>query len=388
MGATTTDRFVRSTPLEVATGWIHGLLPATPLPATSTGPREALDDAIRPFLLRPPCHVTFSGGRDSSAVLAAAAALARREGHDPPIPVTRVYPGIPDTDESEWQHMVIEHLGLPEWVRLEFTNDETDLLGEAARAALRRRGVVWPPALQTQGAMLRHLDGGSVLTGEGGDAVLGSRRGTAVTLLRMGRRPSRRLLTMAGIALLPRRLRRTALDRSMRRVVENRWMQPSTFAEHLRLTADDDSHEPLRYDAATWYITRRRFFDVSSHNSAVAAAEFGLHACDPLLDHRFLAALARAGAGWGYNGRTATMRALFADVLPASVLSRSTKARFNKAHVGAATRDFAAGWDGSGVDPDLVDVEKLRGVWLSDDPTMGAGLLLQSAWLATEEGRT
>ena len=74
-------------------------------PATDAArtPREALDDAIRPALVDGPCYVTFSGGRDSSAVLAAATALARREGHALPVPVTRVYPDLPDTDESDWQ---------------------------------------------------------------------------------------------------------------------------------------------------------------------------------------------------------------------------------------------------------------------------------------------
>lgn len=388
MDAAITDRYVRSTPFEVATGWIHGLLPATPLPLTAQSPREALDDAIRPALINAPCHVTFSGGRDSSAVLAAATALARREGHLLPIPVTRVYPGIPDTDESKWQRMVMEHLDLREWIRFEFTRDDTDLLGEAAQKALHRRGVVWPPAIQTHGAMFHHLSGGSVMTGEGGDAVLGMRRGTALTLLRRGRSPSRPLLQSAATALMPRRVRQPIHDHSMRRVVDNRWLQPSIFARHLRLTAADESHEPLRYDEGTWFITRRRFFAAATHNYSVAASDFGLQASDPLLDPGFLAALAHSGGGWGYNGRTATMRALFGDVLPEPVLSRSTKARFNSALTGGATMDFAASWDGSGVDPALVDVDKLRAMWLSDEPTMGAGLLLHSAWLATRGAST
>ena len=69
-------------------------------------------------------------------MLAAATALARREGHALPVPVTRVYPDLPDTDESDWQRAVIDHLGLTEWVRLELRNGESDLLGPAARDAL------------------------------------------------------------------------------------------------------------------------------------------------------------------------------------------------------------------------------------------------------------
>ena len=78
------------------------------------------------------------------------------------------------------------------------------------------------------------------------------------------------------------------------------------------------------------------------------------------------------------------MQALFSDVLPQAVLRRATKASFNHAHSGAATREFARTWDGCGVDEELVDVERLRSVWLSDEPTMGTGVLLHSAWLASE----
>jgi asparagine synthase (glutamine-hydrolysing) len=76
------------------------------------------------------------------------------------------------------------------------------------------------------------------------------------------------------------------------------------------------------------------------------------------------------------------MHALFSDVLPRAVLGRTTKASFNHAHAGEATREFARTWDGTGVDEDLVDPEQLRSVWLSDEPTMATGVLLHSAWLA------
>ena len=77
------------------------------------------------------------------------------------------------------------------------------------------------------------------------------------------------------------------------------------------------------------------------------------------------------------------MLALFSDVLPPAVLGRTTKASFNLVNAGAATREFARTWDGSGVDEELVDVERLRSVWLSDEPTMAAGVLLHCAWLAS-----
>jgi asparagine synthase (glutamine-hydrolysing) len=378
------DPFLRPQAWEAASGWVYGALPPTACPETRSTPREALDEAIRPALVDGPCFVTFSGGRDSSAVLAAATALARREGHPLPVPVTRVYPDLPETDESDWQRAVVEHLGLPEWIRLDLRRGESDLLGVAARAALRSRGPLWPPALQAHGVMFDHLRGGSLITGEGGDAVLGSRRVTPIAALRRRRRPDRMLLTYSATAVLPRPVRRRMAARMARDTIQRRWLRPAAFERHVRLAALDATAEPLGYAAATWSITGRRSFATISHNHRAAAAEYGIRASDPLLDHRFVAALARSGGRTGYLGRTATMEALFSDVLPLPVLRRSTKASFNRAHAGDATREFARTWDGRGVDEELVDVERLRSVWLSDRPTMATGVLLHQAWLASE----
>lgn len=381
------DRYVRPSAVQVAVCWMHGIERGTPMPATVQSPREALDDAIRPALVDGPCFVTFSGGRDSSAVLAAAADLARREGWADPIPVTRIYPGISESDESEWQRLVIDHLGLREWVRLEFRHGETDLLGDAARDGLRRRGVVWPPALQVHSTVYRHLTGGSMLTGEGGDETLGARRITPLTLLRKRVRtrqlPTRTLVEWAARSVQPAPVRRARGRAELNRDAAQAWLQPAVLDTHHRLVAADDAAEPLAYDKALWWVTRKRSWATLEHNQALAAAEYGVRAGNPLLDRGFVAALAKFGGRWGFAGRTATMKALFSDVLPLAVLSRSGKARFNSAYSGEATREFAASWDGSGVDPELVDVETLRQTWLSS-PTASTALLLHSAWLAAQ----
>ena len=57
-------------PLEVAGGWVNGYDPA-PMPR-STSPGQALDSLLLSHLHRSPCLVAFSGGRDSSVLLAAA----------------------------------------------------------------------------------------------------------------------------------------------------------------------------------------------------------------------------------------------------------------------------------------------------------------------------
>src|SRR5271163_872523 len=134
------------TRLERASGYlIEEQAGAPPLPPPAAGSaRDALADAIRPALLRPPCLVSFSGGRDSSAVLAVACDVARREGLAAPIPATLRFGGAGQTDESSWQERVIAHLQVAEWERIELTT-EVDLLGELAQRFLSRHGLHWPP---------------------------------------------------------------------------------------------------------------------------------------------------------------------------------------------------------------------------------------------------
>jgi asparagine synthase (glutamine-hydrolysing) len=383
-----TDPFLRPGPLEIATGWVYGVVPATPTPPDRSAPRDeprsVLDDVLRPALVNGPCYVTFSGGRDSSAVLAAATQLARREGHPLPVPVTRVYPDVAATDESAWQRAVVDHLGLTEWVRLVLRDGESDLLGPAACDALRRHGLLWPPALQTHGVMFGQLRGGALLTGEGGDAVLGARRCTPLAVLLRRPRLDPNLLRYSVTAALPHRTRLRSARRVAQTSVQRRWLRPAAFERHVQLAAADAAGEPFGYGAATRAVVRRRSFATITHNHTAAAAHYGIGASDPLLDHRFVAALALAGGRTGYPGRTAAMQALFSDVLPQAVLRRTTKAAFNHVHAGAATRDFAQTWDGCGVDHDLVDAQRLRSVWLSDEPTMATGLLLHRAWLASK----
>ena len=86
---------LKLTPREVAYGFAYGKCDQLgPLPrvAARWRPLAAMESAILPALRRPPCLVSFSGGRDSSIVLAVAASAARRQGLSLPIPVTRAFP--------------------------------------------------------------------------------------------------------------------------------------------------------------------------------------------------------------------------------------------------------------------------------------------------------
>ena len=88
--------------LKVACGLIITPKPQAPKLGRSgrARPLDAIEDVIRPALLRPPCLVSFSGGRDSSAILATATAIARRDGLALPIPATYRFPEAPHTQEA------------------------------------------------------------------------------------------------------------------------------------------------------------------------------------------------------------------------------------------------------------------------------------------------
>ncbi len=130
-------------PLELASGLVLGTVSELDLPAERTDPRAAMERGLLEPLRRGPCLVSFSGGRDSSAVLAVATSVARREGLPLPIPATLRFPGAKDSAESEWQESVVAHLGLQDWIRLE-TTDELDCVGPVASASLARHGLLWP----------------------------------------------------------------------------------------------------------------------------------------------------------------------------------------------------------------------------------------------------
>jgi asparagine synthase (glutamine-hydrolysing) len=75
----------------------------------------------------------------------------------------------------------------------------------------------------------------------------------------------------------------------------------------------------------------------------------------------------------------------FGDVLPPKIVQRTTKAVFDELHGGRWCREFAQGWDGSGLDPAWVDPEALRREWLSPRPEYRSLTALNAAWLASRD---
>ncbi len=369
-------------PLEIAGGWVHGydLDPLPPDPRVT--PREALDRIVSGYLARPPCLLAFSGGRDSSALLAVAVSVARREGLPVPIPVTLTYPGVAGTDESSWQHLVLEHLRLTERVVLT-VHEEHDPLGPVATPVLRRHGMVWPPNFAPTWRMMDLARGGVLLTGESGDEVFGHKRITPLTKVLGARsRVDPRLYPYAMRALGPGPLRRrTAFRNRYRRI----WLREPVEALLGARDARDEAAQSLHAGRNTWQFTVRRGVHRCYETLRTLGREIDVEYVQTFGEPDFVAALAYTAGFWGWTGRTATMLRLFGDVLPRAVLERMTKAHFTHAVFNEHTRSFARGWDGSGVDTDLVRPEALRENWLSDLPHLPTMNLLQQAWLHTQE---
>ena len=361
--------------LETASGVVLGLEPDARVEHTASLPLPALEDAIRPFLCRPPCLVSFSGGRDSSAVLAVATALARREGLPVPIPATNVFPRVAETDERQWQEQVVRALRLEEWIRLDF-DEELDCVGPIARAALRRHGVLVPFNAHFHIPLLRAASGGSLLTGIGGDEIFGGRARAAGVVARTTK-PEPRDLLRVGLAVSPQPLRGMVLRRRDRTTLP--WLTARGNRELSVAWARFAASEPLRWGAYLRWCSRLRYLRLGMRALNLLAADEGAVVGHPFMDGRFLGALSASG---GAADRQTAMTELFGELLPPAVLTRETKASFDRAFFARHSREFAAGWDGTGADERYVDVARLRSDWESPRPVPQSFLQLQAAWLA------
>jgi asparagine synthase (glutamine-hydrolysing) len=370
-------------PLELASGLVLGLVPEL-VPVGSTerpSPRAALERAVLRGLSRPPCVVSFSGGRDSSAVLALAATVARREGLPLPIPATNRFPAVDSTDESEWQERVVAHLGLEDWARLEH-EDELDCVGPVAQRALERHGLLWPFNTHFHVPLLELARGGSLLTGIGGDELLEVSSWTRVADVLRGRvRPEPRDVLRLGFVLAPARIRTIALRRRMPAPFP--WLRPGAWDEFVERSARRAATEPLRWEPHVRWVRRFRYLHVGQASLRKVAAAEDAQIVHPFLDLEFAGALAQLPPRSRYASRTGAMRTFFSDLLPEDVLTRQTKTFFDAAFWSEHSRRFAAAWDGGGVDTALVDVDALAAEWRSERPEPRTFLLAQAAWLAS-----
>lgn len=375
--------FYLMTPTEIARGFVTGAEEPLVAATSSAPPREVLEGLLRDALTREPCGIAFSGGRDSSLLLAVATHVARRDGLPAPIPITRRFPSMPDTDETAWQESVIRHLGLREWHHVEL-DDELDILGPSAQQTLRRHGVVWTPFVNSAAPLYAGLEGGTLVDGEGGDDVLGIDRhriGWTMNLLRYPRPLRLRRLKDAVWSLTPRRARHA----HVLRVLGDEgweWLRPTPRADAFDAVAAESCRAPLSFAASVRAVPTRRDIALALHNRRLHAKECGVTASSPLLDSEFVHSIARLGGVLGPGGRTAVMGRIAGDLLPASTIGRLGKVYFNTPYIGRHTIDFARDWDGSGVDPELVDIGRLVDIWRSGTIPPVTSALLQQAWLA------
>jgi asparagine synthase (glutamine-hydrolysing) len=369
-------------PLEIAGGWLNGYdsIPIPPDPLVS--PRQVLDRIVSGYLARSPCLLAFSGGRDSSALLAVAVSVARRESLPLPIPVTLVYPDARGTDESRWQQLVLDHLRVTERVVLT-VHEEHDPLGPVATPVVRRHGMVWPPNFAPTWRMMNLARGGVLLTGESGDEVFGIKRITPLTkLLAAHGRVDPLIYPYALRALAPAPLRRRT---ALRNRYYRSWLREPVEALLSARLADDEVAYRLHAGRHAWQFTTRRCVRRGYETLRTLGREIDVEYVQTFGEPDFVVALAYAAGFWGWTGRTATMVRLFEDLLPRELLERSTKACFTHAVFTEHTRSFAREWDGSGVDTALVDPEALRENWLSKVPHLPTMNLLQQAWLHTQQ---
>jgi len=371
------------TPLEIASGIVGGEHDQSldwPSRAPES-PRAALERCLAAALERPPCVVSFSGGRDSSVILALATAVARRSGLDPPVPVTHVFPGRPRSDEESWQRLVLDRLRLPRWERVEL-HDELDPIGPLAGPVIRRHGVLFPWNAYSQLPALRAARGGTLLTGWGGDELFTLRPfGILLQPLRTRRRPRasdlRRLLLWSS----PRPLRRRVVARfGMRGALT--WLTAPARRAAIAVWADGYAAEPRDWRRRLPWLARSRAVWLGGLSLSAMASDEHAAVMSPFWDPGFLAASARAWGALGPAARTHAYRALAGDLLPREVIERRTKGWYGDTWVGPASREFARSFDGAGLDRSLVDPDALRRTWREDSGLTASASLLQALWLA------
>jgi hypothetical protein len=348
-------------------------------------PLAALSLAIESTLDSGPPAVAFSGGRDSSLLLAVAALVCRSVGVGPPLPVTLCMPDpVSEADEREWQERVLEHLQISHWHRIPIAG-ELDLIGPYARRHLRRDGLLFPANAHSVVPMLEAAGSRCLIVGLGGDELLSPQQWRSIhDLLGRRRRPQKRDVVRLAACAAPRTIRGLARPVSLSGLEHMEWLRPavrSRLARSLRRGFE----EPVMWRSAIRHVAARRDVVLPFEAMKQLADAGGHRVVAPLLEPGFVGALARAGGHCGWGTRTASMSALARDLLPAEVVGRRSKAYFNRVFFSEQSRSFAATWSGRGLDDTLVDPEALRREWLSDVPDFRTSLLLQSAWLADQE---
>lgn len=374
--------------LEVITGWTAGIDPRAPdifEAEPAADPVVALERALLPAVAATPCYVAFSGGRDSSVLLALATRVARREGLDDPIPLTMRFPDVPEGEETAWQLDVVRHLQLDDWKVVQQDAD-IDLIGEQWRSTVGDTGLQWPPSAHGLLPLQRAASGGTFVHGDGGDQVFAGWSRAAVADV-VARR--RRIRARDG-----RRLIRAYAPAPARRALETRlaptpapWLIPPARRAWALHQGREHAAEPRTWPEFLRWTRRERATFLMLQTLERQSRQAGTTLFTPFWDAAFLRSLGRWGGRLGKGRRTDLMLALFTGILPDHVLMRTTKAHFTRAFFNEPTRRFARSWNGPVPEPGVVMREPLRAAWLSDLPPNTSAVLLQASWLLAQGQR-
>lgn len=357
----------RATASEIASCTVNGRgrddrVQASPV----ISPLAALEQSVLRALRRPPCLVSFSGGMDSSFVLAVSARIAERDGLPPPVPVTWRFTDAPRADESDWQEKVIAALPNLDWQKLH-ADDDLDLVGPVAQRVLTRHGVLLPPNVHLHQPIFELATGGSVVTGVGGDQVLIGNRHPPRTA-RIRAHATRRLIA----ALRQRRGR----DRYP-------WLRPAVSHTIWRADRREDRERPTTIDKRIEWFVHRRSLQMTCASLDRVASDHRVRVVNPLLDSAFLAALAAQMRGRTDLGRTDLLCAISDGTLPPAATAPRPKAHFLEVFLRTPTRQFVGSWAGRGVDARVVDAAALRRVWSRWPVPAGTAGLVQQLWLSS-----
>lgn len=367
--------------LELATAIVFGRdSGCAPLPLEDhpPKPREVLELIVMRALRTPPCVVSFSGGRDSSAILALAAHVSTKHGLAPPIAVTNVIPGDVDAAEDEWQESVIRHLGITDWERIQITH-QMDVVGPIATPLLERFGPYFPFNGHFLIPGMRLARGGTYLSGVGGDELFAFGEIDRLSLVLTGRlRPTR-----SDLVTLARRMQPLALrvPRVIDGIVGEPWLQPNVGRRFLRELAKAVASQHIWYsNQLRRDIWKDRGREAGGRTLTAFAQLNQTSNVQPFMEPAVIGSLLRHRGRAAWPSRAAAMRDLFGDILPAQLVERSSKATFDSVFFNEHSRAVVERWAGDGVDEALVNTDQLRLTWENKEVDPRSLSLLQSIW--------
>lgn len=368
-------------PLEAASGMVFGSrrnpTSETGIPSDLIEVHPALEEILVPALSRSPCMVAFSGGTDSSVILALATRVAREHGLPDPIPVTLRFEH-PRTWETEWQETMIRHLDLSDWTLLPYGH-ELEALGEIARAALGRHGLYWPANAHVLVPLVEAARGGALLTGNGGDELFSRKMGGRIPLRSGVRaRPLRRAVLLSTIYFLPEWPRIRLQYRGLLRLP---WLTPRARREVRRQFMGPSEPPRSSWKESLQQLLDSRYLELALGIFSALARDADVLLAQPFLDPRFIGAAVQEAPLEGFRSRNMAIAALFGDLLP-TTMHRRTKAVFTDILWGPQSRSFAERPGPLSLDPDLVDHDAIRRVWARPRPDFRALTPLQAAWVA------